>query len=889
MCSLLIDKFGKSAERGEGLEQLDSLLAAGFRSTHKSTINEMIEMWNTTFGSRKQLVYPRALKEALERLQPFVDLELPGFGTYPDNADIADAPTFDDSQDEDVPHALGFTESSSGQQRSTGPPFVNHAFPLKSRQSASLSIAPQIGWKASERSPTAIASKMKLRHDDSQIQYVAIESSLLQETLDESQLLTNRQKEIRARRQAEPAVVFPDLRSSPLTVNGLVKGPQNKPLSNATGRAELVEDGNPATPTLPMHSNMDRDEAMASSPTPQSKQPALRLDDIEVPSSPPSVPGIAGSEAPMELASSHFLAEQIAGFAGNDELLLLSEPCNVGEALPDEIHGGIFPAAKHSLEVGDIEVNVEIKPDALADELKERLPTLAYLLSAGGSNGISVGPSKEVVAAAGTDVTVLDLSEADQIPAETENGAVMESIEALPEDVSDPLGTLTEPEMSQQSFGEKMTAQNQEANAQNATKDGVVASRPELSPVVEMAGLHPPAPIAASEINQEKQLDKDLSWERDDITSFTADDRLFTKEPPDGFLVLSSSNVTERNSHPGVHVPHSDCDEVDMLSASQLSQDLDWHVALEERASHPEMTPEAEVDNGIRKRKRSIGYSVASKRRKGTVSPTGRGHKLSTPPSGTPSQEETEEVFDCIVVDTTPRPPSRASQSSQPSLDIMHTQKVGKKRGRKRKLPLEQDLLPAEANLWSNFGEAFKVEVTSLKEEPPSAGEAAVAMRQMSGLQPAAQVDQEVKGNGALAKGSRAGVLEPDDSQVIAENRSPSSPIALGAVSSTPPRQGLAQHPELSNVLQKIDSTDARTLSDEQGAVLGLEPGLTEASGDVELGTAQEEGFICSLRQTLKRLQSASIGKPELREVEDLLFEIRTEAQHAVGRYVAEP
>src|SRR5271163_2460668 len=90
MCSLLIDVLGKFSERDEDLEQLGSLLAAGFRSTHKLTINQMIEMWNTSFGSKKQLVYPEVLKAALERLRPFVELELPSFGFDADNVDMVD-------------------------------------------------------------------------------------------------------------------------------------------------------------------------------------------------------------------------------------------------------------------------------------------------------------------------------------------------------------------------------------------------------------------------------------------------------------------------------------------------------------------------------------------------------------------------------------------------------------------------------------------------------------------------------------------------------------------------------------------------------------------------------------------------------------------------------
>jgi hypothetical protein len=45
--------------------------------------------------------------------------------------------------------------------------------------------------------------------------------------------------------------------------------------------------------------------------------------------------------------------------------------------------------------------------------------------------------------------------------------------------------------------------------------------------------------------------------------------------------------------------------------------------------------------------------------------------------------------------------------------------------------------------------------------------------------------------------------------------------------------------------------------------------------------------IVFSLQQVLKLLKSASIGRPALRQVDDLLFEIRTEAQHAAERQIA--
>ena len=56
----------------------------------------------------------------------------------------------------------------------------------------------------------------RLRHDDSQVQFVAVNSSPIDSTSYDSQLLTERQREVRARQQADTAI-FSDIRSSPIT------------------------------------------------------------------------------------------------------------------------------------------------------------------------------------------------------------------------------------------------------------------------------------------------------------------------------------------------------------------------------------------------------------------------------------------------------------------------------------------------------------------------------------------------------------------------------------------------------------------------------------------------------------------------------------------------
>jgi deoxyribodipyrimidine photolyase-like uncharacterized protein len=61
------------------LKALDELFAAGLNSTHREIINPTVAFWNSTFGRLESLEYPDKIEQAMRRLQPLVDLDLPTF------------------------------------------------------------------------------------------------------------------------------------------------------------------------------------------------------------------------------------------------------------------------------------------------------------------------------------------------------------------------------------------------------------------------------------------------------------------------------------------------------------------------------------------------------------------------------------------------------------------------------------------------------------------------------------------------------------------------------------------------------------------------------------------------------------------------------------------
>lgn len=123
----------------------------------------------------------------------------------------------------------------------------------------------------------------KCRHDDSQIQFEAIVSSPPGSV--EELILTDRQREVRDRQEAEVAI-FPELRSSPSTK---AKTPAHEVGFTKTSKAATALGiTKPSTPDL-SKANKAFDAFITSSPTPRrgTVVPVLDSDAMEPPSSPP--------------------------------------------------------------------------------------------------------------------------------------------------------------------------------------------------------------------------------------------------------------------------------------------------------------------------------------------------------------------------------------------------------------------------------------------------------------------------------------------------------------------------------------------------------------------------------------------------------------------------
>ncbi|KAI1613652.1 RAP1-interacting factor 1 [Exophiala viscosa] len=253
------------------VSMLDEIFAAPFESSHASGRAVGAELWDTYFANQQSLVAGPRLLDALDKLGNAMDAEVSEAQQSPEDHDDGHGPVSD--------------PANAG-----GPSPHDHAHGGPEKMQPAGEESPILGSQHQELD-MAPTSRPRSRHDDSQLHFVAIESSPVAHEEPESQFLTAHQKEVRDRQRSEPAVVFPDLRSTPREHG---RSESQGTCGFARKAAALAE--RPSTPTLPRNHDQEEPE-IAASPTPRARHFAKQITDIDVPSSPPSMPDNQEKEA----------------------------------------------------------------------------------------------------------------------------------------------------------------------------------------------------------------------------------------------------------------------------------------------------------------------------------------------------------------------------------------------------------------------------------------------------------------------------------------------------------------------------------------------------------------------------------------------------------------
>ncbi|KAL1594432.1 hypothetical protein SLS60_010192 [Paraconiothyrium brasiliense] len=314
---------------GQILLHLEPLVTSGFVSRRREIVDSSISTWNSTFGREKTLRYPPRLQKALRRLRSTVELSLPGL-------DIRDG-------DDDIP--LSFHDSDSN----TNAPEPKKRTPLvketpfkivkPSRKSRSKSRSPMVPSTA-KKTPTGRTPRGRLRHENSQVQFEPIVSSPSNPYDQESQILTERQREV-YERQMRSSNAYADMRSM---------SPRPEQIALARSPLEFHSDAMSAdglpieasrTPLKNVRALGEMDVFVGSSPTPQARTRSQEVvSECTSMATPTAIRTVKSAHAVDELGSSPPRFEKDTGPNVHGSQLRDDVECFVGSLDEDGRHGG---------------------------------------------------------------------------------------------------------------------------------------------------------------------------------------------------------------------------------------------------------------------------------------------------------------------------------------------------------------------------------------------------------------------------------------------------------------------------------------------------------------------------------------------------------------------
>ncbi|KAI0587966.1 Rif1-N domain-containing protein [Pyrenophora tritici-repentis] len=248
------------------LLQLESLMTTGFLSRRRSIVNVSIATWNRTFGKEDTLKYPLRLETALRLLRNNVELCLPSL----------------EAREEDADTMVSFYDSDTTTEepkRAFKSPRVKESPFRISKSLRSKSRSPAVPTSA-RRTSSRQTPKIRLRHDDSQIAFEPIPSSPSNPFNQDSQVLTERQKEMLDRQRLSTGLFS--------KMGALSPQPEEAPSPMEIDSDAFTTDDLPqsarATPLKALAAMDPMDGFLGSSPTPHARRSTRHIvsDDTNI-------------------------------------------------------------------------------------------------------------------------------------------------------------------------------------------------------------------------------------------------------------------------------------------------------------------------------------------------------------------------------------------------------------------------------------------------------------------------------------------------------------------------------------------------------------------------------------------------------------------------------
>jgi hypothetical protein len=248
-------------------------------------VNISIATWNNTFGKEKSLQYPSRLEQALRRLRTNVELSLPSLEARDEDV-VSTAAAINSTLLTDL-QAIGLSfydsdNSAEDTKRPTKSPRVKES-PFKVSKSVrrSMTRSPAVPTPGGRRSSARQTPKTRLRHDNSQILFEPIVSSPSNPFNQESQVLTERQKEM-LERQGLSRGLFANM-GAPSPQQDAASSPMELH-SDALTADDLPMTASRVTPLKALAAMGPMDAFLGSSPTPHARKSTRHIvsDDTNV-------------------------------------------------------------------------------------------------------------------------------------------------------------------------------------------------------------------------------------------------------------------------------------------------------------------------------------------------------------------------------------------------------------------------------------------------------------------------------------------------------------------------------------------------------------------------------------------------------------------------------
>lgn len=198
------------------LAKFEDCFVKGFCSYHKNIANSTIEAWNALMDSDASVRPSPRFLAILEQLQTHTEIQVPTVMQKQAQSRRTTASSDLPVNDEDIFPWLRPNESQTSRKDAIFESALLSSAYAHSRPLIARTLPSQP--KTAPKKVTKISSHHKtppprLRHNDSQVQFVAVALSPLPPEDQESQMMTDRQKETRERQKRE-TMLFTDLRSS---------------------------------------------------------------------------------------------------------------------------------------------------------------------------------------------------------------------------------------------------------------------------------------------------------------------------------------------------------------------------------------------------------------------------------------------------------------------------------------------------------------------------------------------------------------------------------------------------------------------------------------------------------------------------------------------------